>query len=66
MGSGGFLNANLAEYHMAVNADIGDYSVGFTDKPDHLVNPNEHVPLAEQRAQFSVRLGDLRALFVAA
>jgi xanthine dehydrogenase YagR molybdenum-binding subunit len=36
---GGFLNANVAEYHVAVNADIGDYSVEFIDEPDFTFNP---------------------------
>jgi xanthine dehydrogenase YagR molybdenum-binding subunit len=36
---GGFLNANIAEYHVAVNADIGDYSVDFIDEPDFTFNP---------------------------
>jgi xanthine dehydrogenase YagR molybdenum-binding subunit len=35
---GGFLNANIAEYHIAVNADIGDYSVDFIDEPDFTFN----------------------------
>lgn len=36
---GGFLNANIAEYHIAVNADIGDYTVEFIDEPDYTFNP---------------------------
>jgi len=36
---GGFLNANIAEYHVAVNADTGDYSVDFIDEPDFTFNP---------------------------
>ena len=36
---GGFLNANLAEYQVPVNADIGDYSVEFIDEPDFTFNP---------------------------
>ena len=36
---GGFLNANIAEYQIAVNADIGDYSVDFIDEPDFTFNP---------------------------
>jgi xanthine dehydrogenase YagR molybdenum-binding subunit len=36
---GGFLNANIAEYQIAVNADIGDYSVDFIDEPDFTLNP---------------------------
>jgi xanthine dehydrogenase YagR molybdenum-binding subunit len=31
---GGFLNADLAEYIVPVNADIGSIEVGFVDKPD--------------------------------
>jgi len=36
---GGFLNANLAEYHIPVNADIGEYFVDFVDEPDFQFNP---------------------------
>lgn len=36
---GGFLNADIAEYHVAVNADIGDYTVDFIDEPDFTFNP---------------------------
>ena len=35
---GGFLNADLAEYVIPVNADIGDVQVGFIDEPDPLLN----------------------------
>ncbi len=35
---GGFLNADLAEYVVPVNADIGSIDVAFIDKPDPLVN----------------------------
>jgi xanthine dehydrogenase YagR molybdenum-binding subunit len=35
---GGFLNANIAEYHVAVNADIGDYLVDFINEPDFTFN----------------------------
>jgi len=35
---GGFLNADLAEYALPVNADIGSIEVDFIDKPDPLVN----------------------------
>ena len=35
---GGFLNADLAEYVIPVNADIGDISVEFIDEPDLLLN----------------------------
>jgi xanthine dehydrogenase YagR molybdenum-binding subunit len=35
---GGFLNADLAEYVLPVNADIGSIEVDFIDKPDPLLN----------------------------
>jgi xanthine dehydrogenase YagR molybdenum-binding subunit len=35
---GGFLNADLAEYVIPVNADIGDIQVEFIDQPDPLFN----------------------------
>jgi xanthine dehydrogenase YagR molybdenum-binding subunit len=35
---GGFLNSNLAEYAMAVNADVRDLDVSFIDEPDERVN----------------------------
>jgi xanthine dehydrogenase YagR molybdenum-binding subunit len=35
---GGFLNADLAEYVIPVNADIGDIQVDFVDEPDPLLN----------------------------
>lgn len=35
---GGFLNNDLAEYVIAVNADIGEIDVGFVDEPDPLFN----------------------------
>lgn len=34
----GYLNDDLADYVMAVNADIGDIDVGLIDKPDPMVN----------------------------
>jgi xanthine dehydrogenase YagR molybdenum-binding subunit len=34
-----WVNANLAEYHVMVNADIGDIDVGFVDEVDPHVNP---------------------------
>lgn len=34
----GYLNDDLADYVMAVNADIGDVDVGLIDKPDTMVN----------------------------
>ena len=36
---GGFLNNNLAEYAMAVNADVPNLDVSFIDEPDERVNP---------------------------
>jgi xanthine dehydrogenase YagR molybdenum-binding subunit len=36
---GGFLNADIAEYHVPVNADIGEYTVDFIDEPDLTLNP---------------------------
>lgn len=35
---GGFLNADIAEYLIAVNADIGDIDVDFIDEPDPRLN----------------------------
>lgn len=35
---GGILNADIAEYLVPVNADIGSIEVGFIDEPDPLVN----------------------------
>jgi xanthine dehydrogenase YagR molybdenum-binding subunit len=35
---GGWLNNDLADYVVAVNADIGDIEVGMIDKPDPLMN----------------------------
>lgn len=35
---GGWLNADIAEYHVAVNADIGDIDVSFIDQPDFDAN----------------------------
>jgi xanthine dehydrogenase YagR molybdenum-binding subunit len=35
---GRIMNANIAEYHMPVNADIYDIDVIFVDEPDALVN----------------------------
>jgi xanthine dehydrogenase YagR molybdenum-binding subunit len=35
---GGWLNSDLADYVVPVNADIGDIDVGFIDQPDPLVN----------------------------
>jgi len=36
---GRVMNANIAEYHVPVNADIHDINVIFVDEPDQLVNP---------------------------
>ena len=36
---GRFMNHSLAEYHVAVNADIHDFDVIFVDEVDHIVNP---------------------------
>jgi xanthine dehydrogenase YagR molybdenum-binding subunit len=36
---GGFLNSNIAEYQVPVNADIGSCEVDFIDEPDLRFNP---------------------------
>jgi xanthine dehydrogenase YagR molybdenum-binding subunit len=36
---GRIMNANIAEYHMPVNADVYDIKVIFVDEPDDIVNP---------------------------
>ncbi len=36
---GRMMNANIAEYHVPVNADVHDIEVIFVDEPDELVNP---------------------------
>jgi xanthine dehydrogenase YagR molybdenum-binding subunit len=36
---GRFMNANLGEYHVPVNADIRDIEVIFVDEPDAIINP---------------------------
>ncbi len=36
---GRIMNANIAEYHMPVNADIHDIEVIFVDEPDEHINP---------------------------
>ncbi len=36
---GRYVNANLADYHMPVNADIPVIDVLFVDKPDTIINP---------------------------
>jgi xanthine dehydrogenase YagR molybdenum-binding subunit len=36
---GRIMNANIAEYHVPVNADVYDVNVIFVDEPDEIVNP---------------------------
>ena len=36
---GRVMNANIAEYHVPVNADVHDINVIFVDEPDEMVNP---------------------------
>jgi len=36
---GGFVNHDLAQYHVPTNADIGDLEVGWIDEEDSRVNP---------------------------
>jgi xanthine dehydrogenase YagR molybdenum-binding subunit len=36
---GRIMNANIAEYHVPVNADVYDINVIFVDEPDAIVNP---------------------------
>jgi xanthine dehydrogenase YagR molybdenum-binding subunit len=36
---GRVMNANIAEYHVPTNADVGDIEVIFVDEPDAIVNP---------------------------
>jgi len=36
---GRFMNADIAEYHVPVNADVGAIEVMFVEEPDDLVNP---------------------------
>ncbi|EDT39453.1 aldehyde oxidase and xanthine dehydrogenase, molybdopterin binding [Burkholderia ambifaria MEX-5] len=36
---GRFTNANLADYHVPVNADIGEFDVAFVDESDTHFNP---------------------------
>jgi xanthine dehydrogenase YagR molybdenum-binding subunit len=33
------MNANLAEYHVPVNADVQDIKVIFVEEPDEIINP---------------------------
>ena len=37
--TGRYMNADLAEYHVPVNADIGQLDVSFVDEQDTVVNP---------------------------
>jgi xanthine dehydrogenase YagR molybdenum-binding subunit len=36
---GRIMNANIAEYHVPVNADVHDIDVIFVDEPDDIINP---------------------------
>ena len=36
---GRVMNANIAEYHVPVNADVHDIEVIFVDEPDRIINP---------------------------
>ena len=36
---GRYMNANLAEYHVPVNADIGEIEAYFVGEPDYHANP---------------------------
>ena len=36
---GRIMNANFAEYHVPVNADVHDIEVIFVDEPDTIINP---------------------------
>ncbi|VXC00409.1 Xanthine dehydrogenase [Burkholderia sp. 8Y] len=36
---GRYTNANLAEYHVPVNADIGQLDIAFVGRPDPFINP---------------------------
>jgi xanthine dehydrogenase YagR molybdenum-binding subunit len=36
---GRIMNANIAEYHVPVNADVHDIDIIFVDEPDEIVNP---------------------------
>ena len=36
---GRVMNANIAEYHVPVNADVHDIEVIFVDEPDETINP---------------------------
>src|SRR5262249_52464960 len=36
---GRMMNADIANYHVPVNADVYDIEVIFVDEPDHIINP---------------------------
>jgi xanthine dehydrogenase YagR molybdenum-binding subunit len=36
---GRIMNANIAEYHVPINADVHDIKVIFVDEPDDIINP---------------------------
>ena len=36
---GRFINHDLAEYHIAVNADMPDIDITFVEEEDHVVSP---------------------------
>ena len=36
---GRVMNANIAEYHVPVNADVQDIKIIFVDEPDNIINP---------------------------
>jgi xanthine dehydrogenase YagR molybdenum-binding subunit len=36
---GRIMNANIAEYHVPVNADVRDIKIIFVDEPDSTINP---------------------------
>jgi xanthine dehydrogenase YagR molybdenum-binding subunit len=36
---GRVMNANIAEYHVPVHADVHDIEVMFVDEPDSIINP---------------------------
>jgi len=36
---GRIMNANIAEYHVPVNADVHDIKVIFVEEPDNIINP---------------------------
>jgi hypothetical protein len=46
---GRIMNANFAEYHVPVNADVHDIKVIFVDEPDDIINPLGIKGLGEPR-----------------